>query len=227
MKLVLTCEHAFNTIPKEYKGLFVDSEEILQSHRGYDPGALDLFKELEVLADFSQIQETGRLLVEVNRSKGHPYLFSEFTKDLSLRHKSKILDKYYFPYRDAVENKISAFIKKGEKVLHFSVHTFTPELKGIVRNTDIGLLYDPVRVGEKEFSKNFKQHLKNQNPDLKYRFNYPYMGKADGFTTYLRKKFPENYWGIELEVNQKFAALNKMDSRIKKSVFLALKDSFS
>ncbi|MBZ9629868.1 N-formylglutamate amidohydrolase [Salegentibacter sp. LM13S] len=223
MKLVLTCEHAFNTIPQEYHNLFTNARETLESHRAYDPGALDLFNELKKLSDFSFFHETGRLLVEVNRSKWHSNLFSEFTKKLSKTSKTKLLNEYYFPYRDSVEKQISSIIEKGEKVLHFSVHTFTPELNGIVRNTDIGLLYDPARSGEKEFSKNFKRILNSQNPDLKVRFNYPYLGKADGFTTYLRKKFPENYMGIELEVNQKFVMNNQMDSAVKREVFSALK----
>jgi predicted N-formylglutamate amidohydrolase len=223
VKLVLSCEHAFNTIPKEYECLFVDVEETLKSHRAYDPGALDVFKKLEVLADFSQVQNISRLLVEVNRSKNHPHLFSEFSKNLSREEKTKIFKKHYFPYRDAVENKILAFIEEGEKVLHFSVHTFTPELNGHIRNTDIGLLYDPARAYEKEFSENFKRNLKNQDPDLKLRFNYPYLGKADGFTTYLRNMFPENYMGIELEVNQKFVRNNKMNFGVENSLFSALK----
>ena len=33
--------------------------------------------------------------------------------------------------------------------------------------------------------------------------NYPYLGKADGFTTSLRQEFQERYIGIELELNQK------------------------
>ena len=65
--------------------------------------------------------------------------------------------------------------------------------------------------------------MKDQNPELKIRFNYPYLGKADGFTTYLRKIFPENYIGIELEVNQKFVNNNKMKSAFKQQTFLALK----
>jgi len=36
------------------------------------------------------------------------------------------------------------------------------------------------------------------------RRNYPYAGKNDGFTTYLRRRFPSDaYLGIELEINQK------------------------
>ncbi len=40
--------------------------------------------------------------------------------------------------------------------------------------------------------------------DLKVRRNYPYTGKSDGFTAYLRRRFPADvYVGIELEINQK------------------------
>jgi len=225
VKLILTCEHAFNTIPQEYQGLFINSEEILESHRGYDPGALDLFEELKDLADFYFFQETGRLLVEVNRSQGNSNLFSEFTKNLSEISKTRLLDKFYFPYRNSIENRILNLIGKGEEVLHFSVHTFTPSLDGAIRNTDIGLLYDPSKSGEKEFCINFKLNLIDQNSELKIRFNYPYLGKADGFTTYFRKRFPENYIGIELEVNQKFVSNNRMKSALKEQVFSALKAS--
>jgi hypothetical protein len=35
--------------------------------------------------------------------------------------------------------------------------------------------------------------------------NYPYQGKADGFTTTLRRQWPgDSYVGIEIEVNQKW-----------------------
>ncbi|SKB33495.1 Predicted N-formylglutamate amidohydrolase [Salegentibacter holothuriorum] len=227
MKLILTCEHAFNTIPQEYQDLFIKAGAILKSHRGYDTGALDLFKELDSLADMSFFQKTGRLLVEVNRSKRHPNLYSEFTKNLSEASKTKLLDEYYFPYRNSIEKQILSLIRKGVKVLHFSVHTFTPNLNEEIRDTDIGLLYDPSRSGEKEFCINFKQKLKDQDPDLKIRFNYPYLGKADGFTTYLRKRFPENYMGIELEVNQKFVNNNRMNSAVKKQVFRALKEQYA
>ena len=89
--------------------------------------------------------------------------------------------------------------------MHVSVHTFTPELDGEVRQADIGLLYDPKRKYEQACSKEWKAALNKADKNLLVRFNYPYLGIADGFTTYLRRKFTENeYVGIELEVNQKF-----------------------
>ena len=222
MKLILTCEHAGNEIPVEFRHLFPEGSEVLDSHRGYDPGAFDLFTHLKQLSDFRHFQSTGRLLVEVNRSLHHPNLFSEFSKKLSDEAKNEILKKYYFPYRNEVEKNIADVLEKGGKVFHFSIHSFTPRLNGVVRNADIGLLYDPARKEEKRISAALKEQLLKSNPKLKVGYNYPYLGKADGFTTYLRKKFPIDYIGIELEMNQKFVSGNKMDASIKDAVFEAL-----
>jgi hypothetical protein len=54
------------------------------------------------------------------------------------------------------------------------------------------------------------------------RFNYPYLGKADGFTTFMRKQFPKNYIGIEIEVNQKFAANNIIERQLKEDIYKAI-----
>ena len=40
-------------------------------------------------------------------------------------------------------------------------------------------------------------------PELRVRRNYPYAGKGDGLTSYLRRRFAQSdYVGIELEINQ-------------------------
>lgn len=223
MKFVLTCEHGGNEIPGRYRYIFKNKEEILNSHRGYDPGALDLFRSLQEIADFSRFNTISRLLVEVNRSQGHPQLFSEFSRNLSNEEKKDIQDLYYFPYRNSVESKIAEFMAGGEKVIHLSVHSFTPELNGEVRQADVGLLYDPKRPEEKEFCRQVKKLLRQQEETLNVRFNYPYLGKADGFTTYLRKKFPENYLGIEIEINQKFSVKNTFPSPLKMAFLNALR----
>ncbi|MFZ0489378.1 MAG: N-formylglutamate amidohydrolase, partial [Salegentibacter sp.] len=114
--------------------------------------------------------------------------------------------------------------KKGEEVWHLSVHSFTPQLKGETRNADIGLLYDPSRKMEKKISADFKRLLQEEIPALKIRYNYPYLGKADGFTTYLRKKFPKQYAGIELEVNQKFTENNRFPKGLKSAVLRSVRE---
>ncbi len=192
MKLILTCEHGGNDIPKPYRSLFKGKESLLQSHRGYDPGTLDLFKDVEELASFSKSNTISRLLIELNRSLHHPRLFSEISKPCGMHLKKELINTYYLPYRLSVEKEIEKEIEKNNKVLHLSLHSFAPQLNGEVRNCDIGLLYDPKREAEKQFCREIKLHLKELSPSLKIRYNYPYSGSSDGFTTYLRNRFPEN-----------------------------------
>lgn len=224
MILLLTCEHGGNYIPPEYHVVFKNADQALASHRGYDLGAQDLFDYLKPLADVSYFHEISRLLVELNRSLHHPQLFSEYSRALSSVQKQEILDKIFHPYRKAVEEKIKSLNDDGMDVLHLAVHTFTPELHGEVRATDIGLLYDPSGFEEKRICKELKDQIKILNPNLRIRFNYPYLGISDGFPTHLRKLFPKGYSGIELEVNQKYANVdNKFPDSIKKHIYQSLR----
>ncbi|MFC6999658.1 N-formylglutamate amidohydrolase [Rufibacter roseus] len=206
LKILITCEHGGNIIPEEYSTTFSGGKEELESHRGYDIGALELFQNFESnIGDFTHFSQTSRLLVELNRSLHHPKLYSEFTQHIAPDVKEKILQEHYFPYRNQVETKIGEWVRDGLKVLHLSVHSFTPVMSGKLRNTDIGLLYDPSRAREQLFAAHWRQQLHKSAPQFKVRYNYPYKGTADGFVTHLRKEFnDEQYAGLELEVNQKF-----------------------
>jgi predicted N-formylglutamate amidohydrolase len=89
-------------------------------------------------------------------------------------------------------------------VIHISCHSFAPEMDGKPRDADIGLLYDPGRPAEAGLCRRWRIALKEYAAALRARMNYPYTGRADGFTVYLRRRFPAaNYLGIELEINQK------------------------
>jgi len=59
-------------------------------------------------------------------------------------------------------------------------------MNGIVRNADIGFLYDPRRPSEKELAQLWREEIKKQCSDYRIRMNYPYTGISDGFTTALR-----------------------------------------
>ena len=223
MKLIITCEHGGNEIPKGFQSYFEKEEAVLNSHRGYDLGAFDVFKTLQPLSDYSNSSKISRLLIELNRSLHHPKLFSAFTKNLSKAEKSNIISSMYTSYRNEVESEIKQLINTKEMVIHISVHSFTPILNSIERNCDIGLLFDSAKKAEKLFCIQFKNNLKSLDANLYIRYNYPYLGKADGFTTYLRKKFPENYLGIELEINQNFSKNNIMGVDLKNTIHTALK----
>jgi predicted N-formylglutamate amidohydrolase len=202
---LVTCEHGGNRIPSVYRYLFNDAHALLRTHRGYDAGALVFARELAKMLDVPfYISTISRLLIDLNRSIGHPRLYSEFTRGAPISVRREIMEQYYRPYRNEVESTIAQTIAQGHRVIHFSSHSFTPELDGKVRNTDVGFLYDPARPAEAELCRQWQATLRSQTSTIRTRLNYPYSGTADGFTVYLRRKFPADlYVGLELEINQK------------------------
>lgn len=213
--LLLTCEHAGNRVPRAYAALFRPHADLLQSHRGWDPGALKLAAALAKSLSAPLLSTpTTRLLIEPNRSPHHPALFSTITRDLDAATKSLIAARYYTPHREAIRNELHRLMRTSTPVLHVGVHTFTPVLNGETRSADIGLLYDPRRPAEKKLCERWERILNAIDPALRVRRNYPYRGASDGLTTALRREFPvSKYLGIELEVNQTLAAFTDANTR--------------
>lgn len=202
---LISCEHGGKRIPPQWRALFAPHAALLSSHRGYDKGALRMARELAAALDAPLFAATtSRLLIELNRSPGHPKLYSAVTRALSADERRDIFEHCYVPYRRAVEERVADLVAQGRRVVHVSSHSFTPELDGQVRHADIGLLYDPKRPGEAALCRRWRAALGSSAPALHLRMNYPYAGSADGFTTWLRRRFgPQQYIGIELEINQK------------------------
>lgn len=202
---MITCEHGGNGIPAPYRQLFQGRRALLDSHRGYDPGALVVAKELAKAFEAPLVTSTvSRLLVDLNRSIGHPQLFSAATRGAPANLRAQIVEQHYRPYRAHVERLVRQSVSRGRRVIHISSHSFTPELNGKVRRADVGLLYHPARHGEAELCARWKASFAACAPELRVRRNYPYAGKGDGLTSHLRRRFPRaTYVGIELEVNQK------------------------
>lgn len=192
-------------MPPPYSRLFRGHRRLLDSHRGYDPGALALARRLaRLLACRLLAATTTRLLVDLNRSLHHHHLFSVLTRDLGPAARAAVLKAHYHPYRNRVTRAIRAWLARTPRVVHVSVHSFTPSLNGRERRADIGLLYDPARRAERALCQIWQHALAAAQSDLRVRCNYPYRGVSDGFTTHLRKILPpEQYIGIELEVNQR------------------------
>jgi predicted N-formylglutamate amidohydrolase len=202
---LITCEHGGNRIPAAYRDLFHEHEIVLNSHRGYDAGALTMAKELARAFDAPLVSSTvSRLLVDLNRSMGHPRLHVQAVRDQSRETRHAIVERYYRPYRTKVEHYVHRSVARGRRVVHVSSHSFTPMLDGQVRTADIGLLYDPGRSGEAALAERWQAALESLAPELNVRRNYPYAGKGDGLTRHLRQRYsPRAYIGIELEINQK------------------------
>ncbi|GMU33205.1 MAG: hypothetical protein AMXMBFR20_10770 [Planctomycetia bacterium] len=205
--IIFTCEHGGHRVPAAYQSLFAGRGRLLQSHRGYDPGALELARGLSRNVRAPLIfSDVTRLLVELNRSPDSDDFFSAITRSASQAQKGRIVSDHYLPYRRKVERRIAGWLDGGRRVLHLSIHSFTPVFRGRRRDLDIGLLYDPARKLEAAFCRAWRKGLVKCDPSLTVRANQPYRGTADGFTTYLRtlSGAAARYAGIELEVNQRF-----------------------
>ena len=145
----------------------------------------------------------SRLVIDLNRSIGHPQLFSAATRGAPAAVRDEIVAQCYRSYRARVEQLVCHSVSRGRRVIHISSHSFTPELNGKARRADVGLLYDPIRQEEMELCARWKASLAEFVPELRVRRNYPYAGKGDGLTAYLRRRFQQDaYVGVELEVNQ-------------------------
>ncbi len=205
--MLVSCEHGGNRVPPRYRRLFRNLQRLLETHRGYDFGALLMAREMSASFGAPLIASTvTRLLVDLNRSIGHPRLHGGPVRNSSHEEREQILADYYLPYRVQAENLVKKAIARGRHVIHISSHSFTPELNGKVRTADVGLLYDPARPEEVRICKRWKGALEQAAPHLRVRRNYPYAGKDDGFIPYLRSRYgPAAYIGIEIEINQAIA----------------------
>lgn len=203
--ILVTCEHGGHQVPGDYRTLFVGLDDVLASHRGWDPGSLSLARTLaHMLGGRLRFSTTTRLLVDLNRGAHNAAVFSEVTRALGPEERRRLLDRYHEPYRARVARDVAEAVGQKARVLHLSVHTFTPVWRGVDRTTDIGLLYDPVRLPERALAATWTRKLKERLPGWSIRRNHPYRGATDGLTTWLRSLHgPERYLGIEIEVSQR------------------------
>lgn len=192
-------------MPREYAPLFAGAADVLQTHRGYDLGALEVARAFgRRLGVTPFTATTTRLVVDLNRSPGNRNVFSAYTRSLSAERRAAALAAHYRPYREAVESAVSGALRGDGTVLHVSAHSFTPALRGEVRRCDVGFLYDPTRPAEVELVEAWYAALRAAAPELTLRRNYPYRGVSDALVTHLRRRYGgRGYAGMELEVNQK------------------------
>jgi hypothetical protein len=143
--VVVTCEHAAAAIPRKFGDLGLPAA-VRASHRAYDAGALGIAKAIaKALQAPLHVGAWSRLVVDLNRSHDQPAVIPRRVDGRpiagnqvdGLARKQRVLE-YWMPYRMAATADIAAASHRGV-VLHLSVHSFTPTLRGVVRRNDIGL----------------------------------------------------------------------------------------
>ncbi len=229
-QVLVTCEHATNALPEEFEL----SAELLDLHIAWDPGALAIAGRIATRFGAALWQgEYSRLVVDLNRtvdnrmlirqvSDGHPIPFNYGLSDAG---RADRIARFYNPYRNGVIAAADDLIARHGRCVHVCVHTFTPALAGSVRGNDIGLLHDPGWGIERPVCAELRQHL-DASTDYVTWFNRPYSGTADGILPAMRKRYsPDQFVGIELEINQKYASDDTVLRQISDAIADGLAES--
>jgi predicted N-formylglutamate amidohydrolase len=210
-EFVISCEHASNRIPSRYELLGLPAAR-LETHIAWDQGAKEMARVCaRLLGCPCHEGRYSRLLVDLNRSLRHPQLMAKQSGGIgipgnaaiSAHERDERIKLYYAPYREALLSSIRSTIRRHGRCVHFSMHSFTPSLLDAERRADYGILFDPRRPRERALSLLLARALREQG--WRVRFNYPYRGVSDGFTSMARRLFSQReYLGIEIELNQKY-----------------------
>ena len=207
-ELVLSCEHASEHVPAEWRESLGGDLRWLGTHRAFDPGAADLARFLaRRLRAPVQLAPVSRLLVDPNRDEDHAGVFGPSVSQRPAAERSALIERYHRPYRDAVRarlRKALAGLPTGGRLLHLSVHSFTPRLRGITRPCELGIMYDPGRSVESRLAEQWRRHFAELDARLRVRRNYPYVGKSIYFQPHLRAALRDRrYLALQIEVSQK------------------------
>jgi predicted N-formylglutamate amidohydrolase len=205
--LVLSCEHASWTLPPGVE-LGV-SRDVLQSQSGWDHGAYDIAARLSEAVGLPV--HTGaftRMFVDLNRPADHPDSVPEVSygapvpgnAHLSPGDRAARLAMFHTPYWEAVRRDARARLVDCGAVLHFSSHTFSPDLDPVNRTYDVGVMYDPARMFESELAERLMFQMRAAG--LSVRANQPYPGTGPAICTSLREELAgQRYAGIMLETS--------------------------
>lgn len=203
-RVIVTCEHASPRIPESCRADLVPYAAEQETHRLYDWGAAEVARPLaRAFKAPLFLGDVCRLAIDLNRSLDSPELHAPPIRDGEPSRRARLAETRYKPFRAAALAAASEGVAQCGRILHLSVHTFTPVLDGARRSVDIGILFDPDRAEENRLGLAWIEALRTARPDLRIHANQPYEGKADGHTTALRAQYPDaQYSGVEIELSQ-------------------------
>ena len=202
---IVTCEHGGNRIPAPYRQLFREQRALLDSHRGWDPGALVMAEGtrqcLAGAAGGFDGEPPGDRSQSLDRSPAT--LFGGDTRRAG---------------RDARTDRralLPAPSRAGRRPCHASRFARRSRDPHLVSQLHPGIGWQrcaaPTSVcsmtpgggGRSRYVPAGRNRSRHGSRRFAYAAITPIAGKDDGLTSHLRRRFAQSdYVGIELEVNQ-------------------------
>jgi predicted N-formylglutamate amidohydrolase len=178
---LLICDHASAAIPAALGNLGLDRGQ-LRLHIAWDIGVAEVVRRLcprldapGVLSGFS------RLVVDCNRQLDDPSSIAQESDDIAVPG-NRGLDKEarrlraeacFWPYQQAIAERIAAALRRGRIPVLLSLHSFTPVMQGFERPWQIGVLSNhDRRVADRLLD------LLKRDPVLVVGDNQPYDGRT-------------------------------------------------
>ena len=177
--VIVCCDHAGRCIPESLGGLGLE-RSLLDLHIAWDIGAGQVAAMLAhklgaplLLANYS------RLVIDLNRHPDDPTLIPE-TSDgivipgnagLSHERRRQRIAEMFFPYHRRYGEMVDHMQGKYARPIILAVHSFAPEIQGVTRPWDIGLLWEHHRDLAHALAANLN---KSNSPGLRVAHNQPY-----------------------------------------------------
>ena len=222
--LVITCEHATNRLPAEFTMTEAD-RPWMETHWAYDPGAGELTRQIvkrkaccAVMSRFSRlICDPNRHIADDDwiREQAEGYAIS-FNQGLPEQERERRRAVYYEPFHLEIDRCLGERLERGGDVLLLSIHTFTRNYMGQIRDMEMGVLFDrfdPVAA-------RFGQHLREQG--FRTELNEPYSGKEGGIFCAARHGSRHGVIYLELEVRNDLLATQDAIEDVAERVCRAL-----
>ena len=153
-RFLLICDHASNAIPDDFAQLGLPAHE-LDRHVAWDMGAAEVTRYLaDALGCPAILSGFSRLLIDPNRGLDDPTLIMKLSDGSIIpgnldvdRHNNisawqERVDKFYMPYHLAIASILENLINDGQVPIILSVHSFTPNFRGVKRPWSAAVLWD-------------------------------------------------------------------------------------
>ncbi|WP_168168906.1 N-formylglutamate amidohydrolase [Shinella sp. HZN7] len=148
--VILVCEHASRLLPKALGTLGL-TEEALESHIAWDPGALAVARLMAESLDATLVfQRFSRLVYDCNRPPESPAAMPEKSEVFAVPGNAGLdqaardarTEALYLPFRDRLSGLVKGRIAEGRAPVIVTMHSFTPVYFGKPRAVEIGILHD-------------------------------------------------------------------------------------
>jgi predicted N-formylglutamate amidohydrolase len=176
---IIVCDHAASLLPKILEKKFGVSQQDMLKHIAWDIGtedaALYISKKLDMPAF---IAAYSRLVVDLNRDPAHAESIPSVSDHIAVPGNAGIsnaarqerLEALFWPYHNAITDEIDDWLARGKRPFILSIHSFTPEMDGIKRPWDIGILWNK----EEKLARTFIDALHKKHPEYLIGENEPY-----------------------------------------------------